>query len=147
MADGLTFTIKIDDKELQKRFERWDKGVKQAVIKSLNQSALLVQNDAKSNAPVLRGKLRNSITSQLNKNDYSAKIGTDLIYARIHEFGGTIVPKKAKFLVFKIDGKTIRTKKVIIKPYRGIGYLRPALKKNIKKILDYFKENLTKLLK
>lgn len=141
------FNVTIDDKELQKRLKNWDSGVKQAMIKSLTQSALLVQNEAKTNSPYLRGALRRSITSQINKSKYSAKIGTDIIYAAIHEFGGEIRPKRAKFLRFQIDGKWVMTKKVIIKAFKGVGYLRPALQKNTSKILEYFKNNLIKLLK
>ena len=45
-----------------------------------------------------------------------------LVYARIHEFGGTIVPRRAPFLVFTgEDGGLVFTKKVKIpaRPYIG----------------------------
>jgi phage gpG-like protein len=35
-----------------------------------------------------------------------------VVYAAIHEFGGIIRPKNAKYLVFQIGGKWISTKKV-----------------------------------
>ena len=47
----------------------------------------------------------------------------DVRYALIHELGGVIVPRKAKALVFEIDGEVVRVKKVTI-PARP--YLRPA---------------------
>lgn len=37
-------------------------------------------------------------------------------YVNIHEYGGTIVPVKAKYLKFKIDGQWIMTKSVYIPP-------------------------------
>jgi phage gpG-like protein len=40
------------------------------------------------------------------------RVGSPVVYAAIHEFGGVIRPKKAKFLSFQIDGKWIRTKQV-----------------------------------
>ena len=47
----------------------------------------------------------------------------DARYALIHELGGTIVPKRAKALVFEIGGEVVRVMKVVI-PARP--YLRPA---------------------
>ena len=42
----------------------------------------------------------------------SGLVGSPVVYAAIHEFGGIIKPKNAKYLVFQINGKWIRTKKV-----------------------------------
>lgn len=44
----------------------------------------------------------------------ASTIGSNIVYARIHEFGGVIVPKKAKALRFKIGGSWITTNKVIM---------------------------------
>lgn len=51
------------------------------------------------------------------------EVGTNLIYAAIHEFGGVIRPINGPFLVFEIDGQVIRARKVTI-PARP--YMRPA---------------------
>ena len=66
-------------------------------------------------------RLRDSI-------DYAATpdkvmVGSNLPYARIHQLGGVIVPKKAKKLVFKgHDGTTRAVDKVTIpaRPYLGV---------------------------
>lgn len=58
-----------------------------------------------------------------------------LVYAKIHEYGGIILPKKSKFLVFKIGDKTIFAKKVVI-PERS--FLRSSLKAKRQKIKDIF---------
>ena len=64
-------------------------------------------------------RLRDSI-------DYAAipdMVGSNLPYARIHQLGGVIVPKKAKKLVFKgHDGTTRAVDKVTIpaRPYLGV---------------------------
>ena len=50
-------------------------------------------------------------------------VGSNLPYARIHQLGGVIVPKKAKKLVFKgSDGATRAVDKVTIpaRPYLGV---------------------------
>lgn len=64
--------------------------------------------------------LRDSITSTEGRNP--AVIGSGLIYAGIHQTGGTILPKKAKRLVFRLGNKTIFARKVTIpaRPYLGI---------------------------
>ena len=67
------------------------------------------------------GRLRRSI-------DYAATsdkvmVGSNLAYARIHQKGGEIKPKKAKKLVFKdSDGKTVAVDAVTIpaRPYLGV---------------------------
>lgn len=45
------------------------------------------------------GELRNSINARWD-NDY-AMVGTNLPYAALHHFGGTIKAKRAKYLKFK----------------------------------------------
>lgn len=67
------------------------------------------------------GRLRRSI-------DYAATsdkvmVGSNLAYARIHQKGGEITPKKAKKLVFKdSDGKIVAVDAVTIpaRPYLGV---------------------------
>ena len=53
----------------------------------------------------------------------SVLVGTDLEYAAIHEYGGEIVPRNARALVFEIDGEVIVTQRVTI---QARPYLRPA---------------------
>lgn len=66
------------------------------------------------------GRLKNSINYQLYQ-DY-VEIGTNLIYAPLHQFGGTITPKKAKFLRFFAGGKPVFASKVYVpaRPYLPI---------------------------
>lgn len=49
-------------------------------------------------------------------------VGTGKVQAAIHQFGGEIVPKKAKALVFDVGGETVFTKKVTMpaRPFIGI---------------------------
>lgn len=64
------------------------------------------------------GALRNSITSRAD--DEGVTVGTNLRQARLHQFGGTIVPKKAKMLAFPgPNGMILFAKRVTIpaRPY------------------------------
>ena len=60
--------------------------------------------------------LQRSVKSDVRQtgDTVSGRIGSPLVYAAIHEFGGIIKPKNAQFLVFQIDGQWIRTKQVTI---------------------------------
>lgn len=51
-----------------------------------------------------------------------AVIGSGLIYAAIHQFGGTIVPKSASALVFSVGNRLFSVKKVTMpaRPYIGL---------------------------
>lgn len=123
-----------------------DAWVKQALEDSLVAGALLVVNEAKKKAPYRTGNLRRSLHVGgygHKTRDFSAakecsdigkpprfglrvrvRCGTNLIYARIQEYGGTIVAKNKPFLVFKTrDGRWHSVKSVTI-PARA--YLRPA---------------------
>lgn len=69
------------------------------------------------------GKLAQSVNKKYN-NDWSINVGSNLRYAAIHEFSGTIVPKTANALHFETDSGWVITKKVKI-PKRP--WLSPAV--------------------
>lgn len=73
--------------------------------------------------PVDTGNLRNHITWKRD-NEWQYFIGTDDVeYAKYANSGrGPVVPKKAPFLQFKIDGRVIRTK--YVKGYAGSKYVQ-----------------------
>ncbi|WP_299392768.1 phage virion morphogenesis protein [uncultured Desulfovibrio sp.] len=67
------------------------------------------------------GRLRDSIEYAATTN--KVMVGSNLVYARIHQEGGTITPRKAKKLVFTgRGGKKAAVDKVIIpaRPYLGV---------------------------
>lgn len=124
--------------------------VEKMLENALAVGALQIANGAKEKAPYRTGNLRRSIhigghtdidpqmRSDLEKSGghdlgrvgHHAKhqvrvlIGTDLIYARIQEYGGTITAKNAPYLRFKTaDGKWHAVKSVTIP---ASGYLRAA---------------------
>lgn len=119
----------------------------QAVGDALTAGAQLIVNDAKENAPYLSGTLKRSIHSSqpsLNSGRWEVRIGTNLEYARIHEYGGTIRAKNKPFLVFKIGGKLIFTKSVQIPPRP---YLRPAFDSQRTNALNEVGEALAELVR
>lgn len=48
-------------------------------------------------------------------------VGTNVKYARIHQLGGTIRPKKARRLIFTVDGEKVAARKVRIPPRPFLG--------------------------
>ena len=116
----MEITIKIDDAKFQRFASLWPSSLKKSIVRSLNECALLVQNAAKLNAPYKTGNLRRSITNLIDESREFALVGTAVVYAAVREF------------------------KTYSKPE---GYLRPALKDNIKNITKVFEENINKQLK
>lgn len=106
---------------------RVDRHMKQ----NLTRAAIIVQQQARRNVtPGMSkfkttrgaGGLKGSIGWEVER--FTARVGSNLRYARIHELGGTIVAKHARYLHFVIDGEHKMKKSVRI-PERP--YLRPAL--------------------
>jgi len=63
------------------------------------------------------GQLRRSVRAEpavIAGNSVVGEIGTPVIYGSVHEFGATIVPRQAKFLVFTIEGRKILARRVVI---------------------------------
>jgi len=87
------------------------------------------------------GRLRGSITSRvrLSGDKVSGELGTNVIYARIHELGGEIRPKTAQYLKFQIAGQW-RSVKQVLMPARP--FLRPAMEDNLDKFRTIFQQRL-----
>lgn len=69
------------------------------------------------------GGLMGSITSRATKD--SVEVGSNKVYAAIHQFGGTIRPKDATHLIFEMAGGLVHATSVTIpaRPYLGVGPL------------------------
>jgi phage virion morphogenesis protein len=65
------------------------------------------------------GVLRNEVS--YNHSAERLEVGSATEYAAIHQYGGDIVPKNGKALVFKVGGHVIVTKKVTMpaRPFLG----------------------------
>lgn len=68
----------------------------------------------------MRGGLMGSITQRASRD--SVEIGTNKIYAAVHQFGATIRPRTAEHLVFRIAGRLVFAESVTIKarPFLGV---------------------------
>lgn len=128
--------------------ERMDKAARgKALSRSADAGAFVIQTHARLNANAKLSKdsigaLVNSITvGTLNASDMRVEkaVGPTVIYGRIHELGGVVEAKNAPYLVFQVNGKWVKTKKVTI-PARP--YLRPAVDENEQQIMDAVAENL-----
>lgn len=75
-----------------------------ATARATAEGAALVESAAKSNAPVKTGALVRSIEItgpvQIGVSKYQADIGPTIVYGRIRELGGHIVPKGHPYLAF-----------------------------------------------
>jgi phage virion morphogenesis protein len=68
----------------------------------------------------MRGGLFASLASE--QAGKSLRIGTNKIYAAVHQFGATIEARQAPALVFRLGGRLVKTQSVEIpaRPYLGI---------------------------
>lgn len=68
----------------------------------------------------MRGGLMGSVTMQADSD--SVEVGTNKIYAAVHQFGATITAKKAKRLFFFMGDQAFRPQSVTIeaRPFIGI---------------------------
>lgn len=83
------------------------------------------------------GNLVNSIQKQpanLTGSGAEVLVGTNTIYAPIHEFGGVITPKTAKALVFQTEDGAWHTVNKVTIPARP--YMRPAVDEGKQRIAD-----------
>jgi len=92
------------------------KEIEAKLEKNMLKACLLVERDAKKNAPVDTGRLRASITHELEteKDELIGIVGTNVVYAKYQEFG---------------------TYKMAAHPF-----LFPALESNREKIKELLKE-------
>lgn len=98
----VTNTKRRFDKEKGPKGEKWEKS-RRAILqsgKTLNDS----------------GQMKDSIAYEVS--DKTVQVGTNKEYARIHQFGGTIKPKKGKYLKFKNPDGTYSVVKEVTMPAR-----------------------------
>lgn len=134
------------EEDLIRTLKRIEKSIRgKGALRAVNAGAAVIQRRAKINMDkVLRrrsGNLINSIIvrSKIIGEGAEATIKVGAKYGAIHEFGGTILPKNAKALHWKINGKDIFAKKVVI-PARP--YMRPAIEEGSEEIANEMKSAL-----
>jgi len=115
--------------------------------KALFRAGSIVERQAKHNLSGGRlrartGRLRGSVRTEVHGDE--ARIGSNVVYAAIHEFGGEIVPKRASALHFQTsDGHWVTTQRVHM-PARH--WLSSALEESWAKVRDVFEETIRRLI-
>ena len=69
------------------------------------------------------GQLQASLTFSADAVASTVTVGSNKVYAAVHQFGAVIQPKQAKALVFRLGGRLVHAKRVTIRarPYLGFG--------------------------
>lgn len=139
------------NKELSSRLQRINGQLIAALRVGIHKALIELEGEVKTKLSgkvlnVQTGTLRRSIGRKISQfgNQITGFIGTNLKYGRIHEFGGEIKIKKAKWLRFKTrDGKWHSVKKVTM-PERS--YLRSTLREKESQVLDIVQREIKKLV-
>lgn len=87
--------------------------VHQSVITGLNACGMVAETYAKKEAPVDTGRLRNSISHKVDKNEPAAYIGTNVEYAPYQEFGTRRGVKAKHFLRNAAQNHTAEYKSIL----------------------------------
>ncbi|WP_418459761.1 phage virion morphogenesis protein [Brucella intermedia] len=88
----------------------------------------------------LRGETRSLSQIVYQVASDSVEIGSNEVYARIHNEGGTIVPKNAAALVFSMGGQTFKVRSVTIPRRQFLGISSADLEEIQAIVQDHFEE-------
>lgn len=148
----MTIILSGDDALRQKLDALGEVGRGQTAVRALVAGALIVQNAAKVNAPYRTGNLRRSIhiggheelagdyngilrehgervpDPEIEETRAAVYVGTNVEYAAQREYGGTIVAKRARYLVWQDDDGNWRRARSVHQ--KATPYLRPAIDEN-----------------
>jgi phage gpG-like protein len=113
-----------------------------SVSRSLRDGAEVYQEGMRARAPHKDGTLANSIQiSQVSNTEY--EVGTDLVYAQIQEFGGTIRPKGHPFLKFTIGKRVVFKRSVRL---RAQPYFVPTFQEDSDRAFGAFADSIDRAL-
>lgn len=95
--------------------------------------------ETKKGPGILRGQTRtlSQIGWQIADNG-GVEWGSNEVYARIHNEGGTIVPKSAAALVFSMGGRTFKVKKVTLPKRQFLGNNASDIDNILDIVMDHF---------
>ncbi len=132
MSDSVSYNIKVDLKELRKSFRNWEQKLPKLSKLILSRTGEAITGNIKQYwltgyaLNVRSGRLRKSISYKMigNKAVDIGTLGSNVVYARIHEKGGVIRPVRSQYLRFQVNGRWVTTKEVRI-PARP--YVLPAI--------------------
>jgi len=115
----IRFNFAISEKN-RKIIDSLDKVIFEGFVEGFEEAMEIAEDAVKDFAPVLTGSLRNSISSGTNitARRMHGWVGSDKIYARIQEEGGTIRPRASRYLRFKVNGRWVFARQVRIPPQK-----------------------------
>lgn len=138
-------------KELPRLFRAMAPAISAEMKKVTYSRAIKMERSVKQklNGPVLKvrtNRLRSSVHYEIEDRAGAtgATVGTNVIYGRIHEYGGVIVPKVATALKFQVGGQWVTCKKVTM-PERS--YLRSTLKEMTPEIIEAYRKAVKDTIK
>jgi hypothetical protein len=112
------FDVTYDDNHLANKLKIFSSGLGNVFNELMESVGDKMVSEAKSNAPVRTGKLKNAINFQRTNDSAWAlttrknKLKKNIYYARFVEGGADIKPRKTKYLTFKINGAWRRVEHV-----------------------------------
>jgi HK97 gp10 family phage protein len=137
--------IRLDASDFLRKIRNLQTSVRATMLADAVQAGgLVIEEQAKENAPYRTGTLRRSIGTTVTGSSLKAeaRVGpaANVPYAAITEFGGVIEPKNAPRLAWKDDqGKWHLAKRVVRKPRP---FLRPAFDNRKAAALDTIRKVL-----
>lgn len=110
----MTNSVVIGTETLIRKFRAMSEAAQGGTLANVAKAGgLVIQNAARANIQK-QGLIRTRTLSksvhvevvQQSKDNAAVEVGTNLEYAAIHEFGGTIRPKSAKYLAIPVGART-----------------------------------------
>ncbi|HYW76729.1 MAG TPA: phage virion morphogenesis protein [Gammaproteobacteria bacterium] len=140
-------------REFRAKLERIAGAMPAAITAEVNRQDALLEAYIKREK--LSGQVLNRRTGRLSRSIHSeparregstilGRVGTNLIYAPVHEFGATIRAKRAKYLRFKVGGQWVMKEQVTI-PARP--YMRPSLAERAPAIREGLQRAIGKVIR
>ena len=130
---GAFIKISVNPRDMQK-VKNTGKRINKGTLLGVKKGMKLFRTEARkfsgsNQLKIKSGALRDSIdyTVKESGGQIIGTLGSDKIYASIHEYGGTITARRAKFLIFKTKDGWRRVESVNIPPRP---FLRPAIENN-----------------
>lgn len=131
---------------LEAKFEAFDTALDQRLYEAMEELGLRIEATARKLAPVDDGRLRSSITSEVQRegtDTLALYVGTNLSYAPHVEYGrGAITASGDGVLHFTIEGEEVFVKSV--GPADAQPYLRPAISQHEDTAEDLIEEAVEK---
>lgn len=97
-------TIKSNLKDFDRILKKYPQEIRSAQSIALSRMGQEMRSTAMSLSPIKTGDLRGSILMSPIVPKNTVTVGTNKVYARIHDFGGTIRPKNGTYLTIPIGG-------------------------------------------